>query len=150
MHIHRPDPWYKEDISSLEAFIFGMLTLGKPIETLLVGAFNDSGRGAQRDMDLVLHRDGEYDEQLAKDQGDMYVEHPGGVDFVGFYCLRDNPLCWTLVQENGHDTVHAMVLKKGEALVLDNRRVKHARSGPVGDRLLFRIWIKEPTDEKYS
>ena len=84
MHIPgvtRPDPYYILTDATLEQFILGMLKLGTPVETLLVGAFNTEGRAAQRDMDLVLHRDGEYNEQLAKDQGDMYVTHPGGVDF---------------------------------------------------------------------
>jgi len=141
--MHKPDPWFKTTVPSLEEFVFGMLTLGKPVETFLVGAFSDTGRGAQRDMGLVMHRDGEYDAQLAKDQGGMYVEHPGGVDIVGFYCLRDNPLCETLVKYSASAIVHSIVLKKGEALILDNRRVQHARSGPVGDRLLLRIWITE-------
>ncbi len=136
-----PTPFYIWT-GPLEQFVLGMLALGKPVETLLVGVFNDTGRGAQRDMDLTLHRDGEYDAQLAADQGGMYVEHPGGVDYVGFYCITDNPKCATCIQMDDSNKVQEIVLKSGQALIFDNRLMRHGRKGPVGKRILFRLWIK--------
>ncbi len=138
-----PEPCYMLVNRTLDRFILGMLKLGKPVETLLVGAFNTEGRGAQRDMNLVLHRDGEYDEQLAKDQGDMYVEHSCGVDYVGFYCIKESLDCNTIIQVDGEEEFHEVIQRKGEALIFDNRKIKHGRVGPVGDRLLLRMWIEE-------
>jgi hypothetical protein len=136
----KPDPWYRIH-TNLEQFILGMLTLGTPIETLLVGAFNKEGRGAQRDMELDFHRDGEYSDKLAKRQG-MYVEAKN-IDIVGFFCITPNVGCKTHIRIDGDDNVHTLLLGKSDALVFDNRRVQHARTGDVGARLLFRIWLKE-------
>lgn len=126
---------------SLSGFVLSMLDrFGTPVETLLVGAFHNEGRGAQRDMELDMHQDGIRDPTLARRQGGSYVEHPD-VDIVGFYCLREDKDCTTFVQEIGGDTIHSIKLKTGGALILDNRRVRHGRKGEVNDRVLFRIWM---------
>lgn len=134
-----PDPLYITCVS-LDEFIIGMLSLGKPLETSIVGVFDDSTRGSRRDMDLPLHRDGEYSEELAKAQGGDYVEFPG-IDVVGLYCIRQGETpCYTLLDDgiNGFD----LDLKTGEGLVFDNRRLLHGRRGLVGNRLLMRMWIE--------
>ena len=137
-------PWHVVWGFDLGEFVLAMLdTFGRPVETMLVGAFNDEGRGAQRDMELDMHQDGIRDPALAARQGGSYVENPD-VDVVGMYCLRDNPECVTRVVRTDvgpAPTVHRVVLGTGEALLFDNRRVRHARVGPVGDRVLMRVWM---------
>lgn len=134
-------PWCLVWDLSLNEFVLSMLeTFGRPIETLLVGAFYDEGRAAQRDIDVDLHHDGVYSEAVAKTQGGTYIEAKD-VRVVGFYCLVENTTCTTLVQEVKSGEIHHTVLRANEALILDNRRVKHARIGPVGNRVLFRMWM---------
>lgn len=136
-----PDPWYIVRHFSLEKFILSMLSFGCPIETLLVGAFKKEGRGAQRDMELDMHQDGIYSSALEKRQGTTYVENPN-VDIVGMYCIRGNSNCSTIIEELGSGEISGVVLNSGEALILNNRRVLHGRKGPVGDRVLFRMWLQ--------
>ena len=133
----------------MEEFSLGMLRFGIPVESVFVGAYDDHARGARRDMELPYHRDGEYSRRLALQQGNHYVEIPD-VTLVGFYCLVDNPATETLLiaTEAPADSVRddavpdeTVRLRKGQALVFDNKRVVHARRGPVGDRVLFRIWV---------
>lgn len=126
---------YKFDSS--DEFILYMLSLGYPLEISLVGAFDSKGRGSRRDVDLPLHRDGEYSSELANVQGGMFVEKKN-IDIVGLYCIREDltDKCLTLV---GDDEIE---LKEKQALIFDNRKVLHGRKGEVGNRLLIRMWIK--------
>ena len=135
-------PWYVARDLSLSEFVLATIdSFGAPVETLLVGAFRDEGRGAQRDMELDMHQDGVRSSDLARRQGGTYVENPD-VDVVGMYCVRGNPECVTLVEEIDSGVVHRVILAAGEAILFDNHRVRHGREGPVGDRVLLRIWIK--------
>ncbi len=139
--MRRPDPWYVQAMSADE-FLLGMLSLGAPLDASLVGAFDDpaaTGRGSRRDVDLPLHRDGVRSEALAAIQGGVYVERPG-VDVVGLYCLREGDApCFTTLSCD--DALAEVCLKRGEALILDNNRVSHGRRGPVGSRVLLRVWV---------
>ncbi len=130
-----PDPFYVVS-STLEDFIVGMLSFGYPLDVSLVGNFDNEGRASRRDVDLPLHRDGEYSASLAEVQGGEYIEKPG-INIVGLYCIRDSgERCVTLIDDQ------EIELKKGQALVFDNQKVLHGRKGPVGDRLLVRMWIR--------
>ena len=108
-------PWHVVRGFDLGAFVLAMIdTFGRPVETLLVGAFNDEG-----------------------------VENPD-VDVVGMYCLRENRECVTRIVRTDVGpgaTTHEVVLGTGSALLFDNRRVRHGRVGPVGDRVLMRVWM---------
>ena len=117
-----------ENISADE-FVLKMLELGTPIETSLVGAFQDSGRGSKRDIPLPLHQDGDY----SKDFKDK-------IDYVGFVCLRSGGTAVTVV-EDLNKSLHYFKLKKGQALIIDNKQSRHAREGYVEDRILLRVWI---------
>lgn len=131
----KPDPYYVVSDCSLEQFILGMLSLGKPMELSLVGVFDQEGRGSRRELDLPLHRDGEYSQALADAQGGTYVERPG-IDIVGLYCIRSGSgQCLTLVDDA------EIELQSRQALVFDNHKVLHGRRGPVGERLLLRMWV---------
>ena len=137
-----PSPWYVWD-GPLEEFLLGMLSLGKPLEMSLVGVFDHEGRGSRRDIDLPLHRDGEYSQALAEKQGGLYVEN-SSIDIVGMYCLRaGSEPCWTLVDDA------EVNLQRGQALIFDNKRVLHGRRGPVGDRLLLRVWVQRFSGEEH-
>lgn len=126
---------------SLSEFILAMLdNFGELLETLLVGAFKEEGRGAQRHMILDMHQDGIRSPALERRQGSTYVENPD-VDVVGMYCIRENPECVTLIQSLDTGVIDEVVLRSGEALLFDNRRVNHGRVGPVGARVLFRMWM---------
>ena len=129
--------------STLEEFILGMLALGKPLETSIVGVFDEDehGRGSRRDIELPLHRDGEYSQALAEVQGGTYVAKEG-IDIVGLYCIQEGTeACYTVLEWPNNFRAE-VDLKKGEALVFDNHNLVHGRKGPVGDRLLLRMWIK--------
>jgi hypothetical protein len=136
-----PETYYVEK-SSLEEFTLGMLALGRPLETSLVGVFEtgDKVRGSRKDVDLPMHRDGEYSQKLAEVQGGTYVAKEG-IDIVGLYCINEGEgRCVTLVE---HPLgIVEIELKKGEALVFDNHKVMHGRRGPVGDRILMRMWVQ--------
>ena len=133
-----PNPWYLLNYISIKDFIFGMLKLGKPIDVNLVGVFEDTGRGSLRDVELPLHKDGEYSEKLAKAQGGIYIEAKD-VDIVGMYCLKSSD-CVTLIEDKDM-TLQSIILKKNQCLVWDNKAVRHGRQGKIGDRLILRIWI---------
>jgi hypothetical protein len=131
-----PNSWYIISCT-LEEFILGMLRLGHPLEMSLVGDFDKTGRGSRRDIDLPLHQDGKYSEELTKAQGGFYIEKTD-IDVVGLYCIKDDPSvkCITIVDDA------EVELKKGQALIFNNRNVFHGRKGHVGNRLLLRFWIK--------
>ena len=119
-------------ISNITAdnFLLEMLKLGKPIETSLVGAFDKQGRGSRRDIDLPLHRDGDYSIATA-------IQH--SIDWVGLYCIKGGKAT-TLIEDNGE--LREFNLQEGQAIILDNKLCRHGRRGKVGDRLLLRVWIE--------
>ena len=119
-------------ISNITAdnFLLEMLKLGKPIETSLVGAFDKQGRGSRRDIDLPLHRDGDYSVATA-------IQH--SIDWVGLYCIKSGKAT-TLIEDNGK--LREFNLQEGQAIILDNKLCRHGRKGKVGDRLLLRVWIE--------
>ena len=114
-----------------DKFILEMLKLGKPIETSLVGVFDSEGRGSRRDVDLPFHRDGDYSKDIATKHSIVYV---------GLYCIRGGE-SKTLLEVDGQEI--ELTLKEGQAIIMNNRNIRHARKGPVGDRLLLRVWIEE-------
>ena len=105
-----------------------MLELGRPIETSLVGSFDSNGRGSRRDIDLPLHRDGDYS-----------TEYKNKIDVVGLYCIRPG-FSKTIIEYKDKE-LFEIVLKKGQALIFDNKICRHGRVGLVKDRLLLRIWV---------
>tara|TARA_R100000742_G_C4213704_1_gene39370 strand:- start:13 stop:399 length:387 start_codon:yes stop_codon:yes gene_type:complete len=115
---------------SADNFLLEMLKLGKPIETSLVGAFDKQGRGSRRDIDLPLHRDGDYSIATA-------IQH--SIDWVGLYCIKGGKAT-TLIEDNGE--LREFNLQEGQAIILDNKLCRHGRRGKVGDRLLLRVWIE--------
>ncbi len=122
-------PFVLLDNLSATDFIIKMTEMGTPIETSLVGVFDDKGRGSRRDIPLPLHRDGDYS-----------TDYKGKIDIIGLYCVREGD-ARTLIQ---HDNILLKFkLKKGQALIFDNREVLHGREGEVKDRLLMRIWISK-------
>ena len=123
------------DKTTADDFILEMLKLGKPIETSLVGVFDGSGRGSRRDVDLPYHRDGDYSKEIA-------AKH--SIDYVGLYCIKGGE-SKTLIETEGTEV--ELVLKEGQAVIMNNKNVRHARKGPVGDRLLLRVWIEEQNEE---
>lgn len=140
-------PWQVLDLS-IEEFLIGMASLGTPQEIQLVGSFapnpNDTTvRTAHRDTDLPFHRDGIFTQAIADMQGGTYVERPN-VDIIGMYCVRrnDTPVV-TQVSADGFNSIAAIDLKAGQALIMDNR-LSHARRGRVGKRLLIRFWTTCP------
>ena len=90
-------------------------------------------RGSRRENDLPLHRDGDY--SIAK-----AIEH--SIDWVGLYCIREGE-AMTLIEDKGE--VKEINLKKGQAIIFDNKLCRHGRRGRVGDRLLLRVWIEDET-----
>lgn len=140
-----PDPYYVAKMS-IEDFILGMVSLGKPLAIGLVGIFKEvEGRGSQQkacieNVDLPLHQDGGYSKKVLEFQG-SYVS---GIDIVGFYCLREatNPV-YTLISEDGESVKEAVDLKRGDALIIDNRRIFHGRTGLVGKRILIRFYVTQ-------
>jgi len=118
------------DNTTADNFILEMLKLGKPVETSLVGVFDDEGRGSRRDIDLPFHRDGDYSKDIA-------AKH--SIDYVGLYCIKGGE-SKTLIETEGTEV--ELVLKEGQGLIMNNKNVRHARKGPVGDRLLLRVWIE--------
>ena len=139
-----PNPWYTWQ-GNLSNFLLSLLEIGTPIETSLVGAFDKEqvGRGSRRDVDLPLHRDGVFSQALADVQGGFYVEKPG-IDLVALYCLRGSTKgrCVTILQREPGE-FECVELKEGEGVVFDNNKVLHGRRGPVGERILMRVWLKK-------
>jgi len=123
--------FYVYENITADKFILEMLKLGKPIETSLVGVFDSEGRGSRRDVDLPFHRDGDYSKDIA-------AKH--SIDYVGLYCIRGGE-SKTLLEVEGQEI--ELTLKEGQAIIMNNRNIRHARKGPVGDRLLLRVWIEE-------
>lgn len=123
--------FYVYENITADKFILEMLKLGKPIETSLVGVFDSEGRGSRRDVDLPFHRDGDYSKDIA-------AKH--SIDYVGLYCIRGGE-SKTLLEVDGQEI--ELTLKEGQAIIMNNRNIRHARKGPVGDRLLLRVWIEE-------
>ena len=123
--------FYLYENITADNFILEMLKLGKPIETSLVGVFDSEGRGSRRDVDLPFHRDGDYSKEIA-------AKH--SIDYVGLYCIKGGE-SKTLLEVEGKEI--ELTLKEGQAIIINNKNIRHARKGPVGDRLLLRIWIEE-------
>jgi len=122
-------PWILVDNLTADSFILKMLEFGTPLETSIVGVFDDRGRGSRRDIPLPMHRDGDYS-----------TDYKDKIDVVGLYCIREGTAS-TLVEYN--DEITAVTLKNGQALIFDNKVCRHAREGSVGDRLLMRLWISK-------
>ncbi len=135
--------WYILDNITCDDFIIHMLTLGKPIDISLVGVFDKEGRGSRRDIELPLHRDGDYSSKIAKKNNEIFDKK---IDYVGLYCVRDGD-AKTLIKYN--DEISEIVLKKNQAVIFDNMKCLHGRTGMVGDRILLRVWI-ENTNIKNS
>jgi hypothetical protein len=123
--------FYLYENITADNFILEMLKLGKPIETSLVGVFDSEGRGSRRDVDLPFHRDGDYSKEVASKHN---------IDYVGLYCIKGGE-SKTLLEVEGKEI--ELTLKEGQAIIINNKNIRHARKGPVGDRLLLRIWIEE-------
>ena len=123
--------FYLYENITADNFILEMLKLGKPIETSLVGAFDSEGRGSRRDVDLPFHRDGDYSKEVASKHS---------IDYVGLYCIKGGE-SKTLLEVEGKEI--ELTLKEGQAIIINNKNIRHARKGSVGDRLLLRIWIEE-------
>ena len=120
--------------TTADQFILEMLKLGKPIELSLVGVFENEGRGSKRDIELPFHRDGDYSKDIA-------AKH--SIDYVGLYCIKGGET-ETVIKIEATGEEHSIVLKEGQAVVMNNKTVLHARKGNVGDRLLMRVWIEAP------
>ena len=120
--------------TTADQFILEMLKLGKPIELSLVGVFENEGRGSKRDIELPFHRDGDYSKDIA-------AKH--SIDYVGLYCIKGGET-ETIIKVESTGQEHSIVLKEGQAVVMNNKAVLHARKGNVGDRLLMRVWIEAP------
>tara|TARA_Y100000591_G_C21377191_1_gene471661 strand:- start:234 stop:581 length:348 start_codon:yes stop_codon:yes gene_type:complete len=114
-----------------------MLSLGKPIEVSLVGAFDKEGRGHRRDIDLPFHKDGDYSSKVAKKNNEKFDKK---IDIVGLYCIRSG-VSKTLIKCNNN--ISEITLQNNQGLVFDNQMCLHSRTGPVGDRILLRIWIEK-------
>ena len=125
------DYYYVYENITADNFILEMLKLGKPIETSLVGVFDNEGRGSRRDIDLPFHRDGDYSKEIASKHS---------IDYVGLYCVKGGE-SKTLLEVEGKEV--ELTLKQGQAIIMNNKNIRHARKGPVGDRLLLRIWIEK-------
>ena len=123
--------FYVYENITADKFILEMLKLGKPVETSLVGVFDSEGRGSRRDVDLPFHRDGDYSKDIA-------TKH--SIDYVGLYCIRGGD-SKTLLEVDGQEI--ELTIKEGQAIIMNNRNIRHARKGPVGDRLLLRVWIEK-------
>ena len=120
--------------TTADQFILEMLKLGKPIELSLVGVFEKEGRGSKRDIELPFHRDGDYSKDIAEKHS---------IDYVGLYCIKGGET-ETVIKIESTGEEHSIVLKEGQAVVMNNKTVLHARKGNVGDRLLMRVWIEAP------
>ena len=103
--------------TTADQFILEMLKLGKPIELSLVGVFENEGRGSKRDIELPFHRDGDYSKDIA-------AKH--SIDYVGLYCIKGGET-ETIIKVESTGQEHSIVLKEGQAVIMDNKAVLHAR-----------------------
>ena len=117
---------------TLEEFIVESLKYGKPIFTSLVGVFDTKGLGHRRDIELPFHKDGDYSPEIT-------AQH--SIDYVSMYCIKDGEV--TTMFEFDDGTSMEMIINKGQGIIFDNQRCRHARKGKVGDRLLLRLWIEK-------
>ncbi len=129
-------PWKLISDTSADEFVKEMLKLGKLEEISLVAVTDNEGRGSKLDIDLPLHRDGDYSAKVAERNGQTFDKN---VDIVGLYCVKEGT-SKTFVQVDD-EALRKFVLKNNQALVFDNKRCLHGREGKVGDRILLRIWI---------
>ena len=129
--------WYMMNDLTCNEFITHMLTLGKPTEVSLVGVFDEEGRGSRRDVDLPYHRDGEYSAKVAKKNNQEFDKK---VDIVGLYCIKSGE-SKTLIKHN--EKVSEIILKENQGIIFDNQKCLHSRTGPVGNRILLRLWIEK-------
>ena len=118
--------------TTADEFVLEMLKLGKPVLTSLVGVFDTKGLGHRRDIELSFHRDGDYSPEIT-------AEH--SIDYVGLYCIKSGEVTTILEFDNGK--IEEFVLEKGQAIIFDNQKCRHARKGKVGDRVLLRIWTEK-------
>ena len=129
--------WYILDNISCDDFVLHMLTLGKPVETSIVGAFDKEGRGSRRDIELPLHRDGDYSSKKAKHNNEIFNKK---IDIVGLYCIREGE---AKTQIKVGEDITEITLKKNQGIIFDNMKCLHGRTGKVGDRILLRVWIEK-------
>ena len=130
------NPWELLNFHNADEFLKYVITLGKPTEITLVGAFGKEGRGSTQDMDLPLHFDGDYSARKAAEKGLTFDKK---IDILALYCIKSGN---TVTNLEWHDNLASVILKEGQALIVDNRLCKHGRTGGVGDRLLLRVWIE--------
>ena len=130
------NPWELLNFHNADEFLKYVITLGKPTEITLVGAFGKEGRGSTQDMDLPLHIDGDYSARKAAEKGLTFDKK---IDILALYCIKSGD---TVTNLEWHDNLASIILKEGQALIVDNRLCKHGRTGGVGDRLLLRVWIE--------
>lgn len=131
------DPWELMDFPNADEFLKYVITLGKPTEVSIVGAFGKEGRGSTQDMDLPLHHDGDYSARKAAEKGLTFDKK---IDIVALYCLKEGN---SITNLEWYGNRGCIILKTGQALILDNKICKHGRTGAVGDRLLLRVWIEK-------
>ena len=129
-------PWYLIDGTNADTFIKNVLRFGKPIEVSIVAAFETDGRGSTQDMDLPLHHDGDYSARKAAEKGLTFDKK---IDILALYCIRAGGAITRLEWDDNHASI---ILKEGQALIIDNKICRHGRVGPVGNRVLLRAWIE--------
>lgn len=132
------NPWELLNFPNADEFLKYVITLGKPTEITLVGAFGKEGRGSTQDMDLPLHFDGDYSARKAAQKGLTFDKK---IDILALYCIKPNSDTVTNLEWNGN--LASIILTEGQALIVDNHICKHGRTGTVGDRLLLRVWIEK-------
>lgn len=118
-----------KSFDSADEFLIDSLFYGKPIETSLVGSFDSEGRGSRRDIELPLHRDGDYTTQ-----------YKNKIDFVALYCVRSGEA--KTIIEDSFGEIKKISLSKGDAIIINNKKCRHGREGSVGGRILLRVWIE--------
>jgi hypothetical protein len=131
------EAWYILNNLTCNEFIMKMLTLGKPIDVSLVGSFDKEGRGHRRDIELPLHRDGDYSAKIAKENNQVFDKK---VDIVGLYCIKSGE-AKTLIKYK--DELSEITLGENQGIIFDNNECLHGRTGKVGDRVLLRIWVEK-------
>lgn len=136
------NPWELIQSTTADEFLKYVLALGKPSEVSIIGAYNKEGRGSTQDMDLPLHYDGDYSARKAAEKGLTFDKK---IDILALYCLKGGDTATNLEWFDGDARsfyTTSIVLKTGQALIVDNKHCKHGRTGAVGDRLLLRVWIE--------